>query len=185
MIRYKSVFLAFAFFTASCTILTVSVRYYAVPSAYQAIGKKELIAAIDSLLLRGSSARIADEVLARGRILLHQKSYLTGDVSEPQDLPQLIQIVYDQAYKISRTGIVFTGTQPQPEMVQGDRISYPVVLGIKTDFRTLHQFVAALERLPFILRVEGIAAKKAAGDGNLEASIAITGFVPASSRSSP
>jgi Tfp pilus assembly protein PilO len=73
--------------------------------------------------------------------------------------------------------IRFSLMQPQEESLTADHIKYPVLLALTSTYHELGQFIAAIEKLPFMFTVDRLAID-AVDNGKCNVRLLVTCLIP-------
>ena len=76
-----------------------------------------------------------------------------------------------------KSEVRFTRMQPQEEKSSGDFTRYPVLLSFTTSYHELGQFVAALEKLPYMFSVDRVAISTD-NKGECDVRLLVTCLIP-------
>ncbi len=145
----------FSVITVSFFLLTALIRYAIVPfwSGASAVRNevfryKRLIKAKDEYV------ELKNIIREKHKDLEKKHTELTHGLGDPNDLSGLLQMIFDKAWE---SGIRFDKTLPKKEFRGPDYVHYPIMLEMTTTYNSLGKFIASLERMPQIVRVNRVA----------------------------
>lgn len=163
-----------AVLTLAFCLFTMVVRYAIVPGWQRNTSIRNEVRNYKTLIQGDNEYNALKNTLREKQRLLEKKhTDLTQGLADPHDLSGLLQMIFDKAWEAD---IRFDKTVPQPEVQGTDYIHYPVQLEMTTSYTSLGKFIASLERIPQIVRVERIALT-AQSDGLLYVRILITCYL--------
>jgi Tfp pilus assembly protein PilO len=173
--RKVSVYLVpVAVLAVSMLLLSLALSGVIIPQARQIIKDRATIGRLKSVIeTESGNAIIVKEINAKQVRLQQKLAGLTSDLADPSDLSGLLQMIFDQAWKAN---IKFDKTQPQPEVRGEDFIHYPILFEMTTSYGSLGTFIAALERMPQIMRIDRLALD-ANKQGLVEVKLMVTCFL--------
>ncbi len=167
-------YIPLAMFIASLCICSVLMLYVFLPLWQEsAINKRELV--MYQSLIEGTSEyeQLKNEIRDKQKLLEEKHTELTQGMADPHDLSGLLQMIFDKAWAAD---IRFDKTLPQKESRGRDYIYYPVNLEMTTTYNNFGSFIASLERLPQIVRVDRTEIKSLPGE-TITAKMLITCFL--------
>ncbi len=136
-------------------VFTVLVRYSIVPGWLQNATIRKEVGKYQTLIRRTTEYDELKSAIREKQQLLEKKhTDLTQGLADPHDLSGLLQMIFDKAWEVD---IRFDKTIPQTEVRGTDYIHYPVLLEMRTSYNSLGRFLASLERMPQIVRIDRVA----------------------------
>lgn len=155
-------------------VFTVLVRYSIVPGWLRNATIRKEVRNYQTLIRRTTEYDELKNAIREKQQLLEKKhTDLTQGLADPHDLSSLLQMIFDKAWEVD---IRFDRTIPQTEVRGTDYIHYPVLLEMRTSYNSLGKFIASLERMPQIVRVDRVAVT-ATEEENIYARLRITCFL--------
>ncbi len=151
------------------------VRYVMLPQIEQLVAHQQELAHYQSLISSENGyAQIKQEITGKIQIL---KSRLIPQPEQKKltaDLSSFLEMLINIARKAD---IQFIRMQPQEESKNADYTLCPVMLVLTTTYHELGQFIAALEKLPHLFRIDRLAMA-ATSEGRCEVKILVTCLIP-------
>ncbi len=104
-------------------------------------------------LIDGSSEynEFKEEIKEKQTQLEQKHTELTQGLADPHNLAGLLQMIFDKAWEFD---IRLDKTVPQQEVQGTDYIQHPVQLEMTTNYAAFGKFIASLEQIPQIVRVD-------------------------------
>ena len=119
-------------------------------------------------------SKIKEEIIAKNSQLHDRLSKVSNTGTDSRDLSAILELLIKKA---KASDIRFVKMQPQEESKTQDYRLFPVVLDLKTTYHALGQFIASLESLPYMFKVDRLAMD-AAGESAVEVKILVTCLIP-------
>ncbi len=155
-------------------VSSVLVRYAIVPDWLQNATIRKEVRKYQTLIRRTTEYdELKNAIREKQQMLEKKHTELTQGLADPHDLSGLLQMIFDKAWEVD---IRFDKTIPQTEVRGADYIYYPVLLEMRTSYNSLGKFLASLERMPQIVRVDRVAIT-ATTEKNIYARLRITCFL--------
>jgi len=162
------------FFTGCVLAAVLLVRHAAVPLWRSARATDAELAGYRRIMSSGDAAgSIQRQIISTRESLDAKLDELSAGLGNLGDLSALLQMLIEKARE---SDIRFVKMLPQAEQPGADFVRYPVLLETATTYRSLGGFIAALEALPHMVRIDRIAVS-ASADDKISVKILVTCFL--------
>jgi len=142
-------------FSLAVLITLFGIQYVLLPQYQEFISLKKESVQYKARISNEEGASLIKAEMNKTHDLLKAKySSMISGLGDPADLSGLLQMLIDKAKKAD---INFVKMQPQTSTSEGDYLLYPVLLESKTSYHALGQFVASLESIPHMVKIERFA----------------------------
>ena len=162
-------------FSISFLIFSALITYAVLPR-YRIFrsGREDLARYRELISSENGYSIIKNELKSKNEQLEKSVDSFSGTRSDPGELSTFLEMLISKA-RVS--DIRFVKIQPQTESKNDDFVLFPVVLDMRTTYHALGQFLASLEKLPYMFKVERLSIT-AVNESSIEVKILVTCYIP-------
>jgi Tfp pilus assembly protein PilO len=142
-------------FSCSALFSLLAMRYWMAPQWEALTANKAVLASFRDSIVKDTGNSLLKKQLVENRDSLKIKyDDVLRETGGARDLSGVLQMIIAKA---NAADIKFVKMQPQAETKSGTSIVYPMVLELTATYYSYGRFIAALETLPWVVRVERMA----------------------------
>lgn len=162
-------------FSCAAMLCLCLIRFVAVSQWTRALEVRSHVGRLEADLSVGGPQAMKNRLSSLHDSLSAACAEFSGDYGEVKDVSGILRLLIAKA---NAANIQFVKMHPQTETASETSAAYPLILETTASYQSLGRFIASMEALPRLVRVDRVAFTAVRG-GNVEARILITCFLHA------
>ncbi|MBD3419386.1 MAG: type 4a pilus biogenesis protein PilO [Chitinivibrionales bacterium] len=153
--RMEHEFKPFLVVSAAVLVALFAAYRYGIPQLHEYLeNRQKLVSYKEFISQKDNEASIRESLKAQNDRLTAKLEDISYGLANAEETPDLLQMLITKA---RNADISFTRIEPEAKTHGTDFIHYPVILEMSTRFHSLGKFIASLEEMPQVVRVDRLS----------------------------